>query len=189
MERLIIQVEEIKGNCPVYRRGDRIVLDEGYRLNLEETDNLCLHSLSSILPYYNALFKGIHPKKMGLSRGGNKAYVQCLDPCTYTGGGTVIFGIFKEEPSVEVECHSDYKYAQTPVAFTFQGKRYQIRRILKQWRESSKDFFVVQTPEEKEYTISYEEARDRWHLEKTGKQAQDEEKGSQGKEKEARGRD
>lgn len=48
MDRLLITVKEIKGNCPVYRIGDRIVLDEGYRLNLKETDNLCMHSLSSI---------------------------------------------------------------------------------------------------------------------------------------------
>ena len=48
MDRLLITVKEIKGNCPVYKIGDRIVLDEGYRLNLKETNNLCMHSLSSI---------------------------------------------------------------------------------------------------------------------------------------------
>ena len=93
MDRLLITVKEIKGNCPVYRIGDRIVLDDGYRLNLKETDNVCMHSLSSIMPYYVALYRGVDPKKLGLSREGKKAYVQCLDPCDYTGGGTVIFEI------------------------------------------------------------------------------------------------
>ena len=95
MEKLIIKVKEIKGNCPVYKLGDRIVLDNGYRINLNETNNICMHSLSSIIPYYNALYRGIKPEELGLSRDGKKAYIQCLDPCEYTGGGTVIFEIEK----------------------------------------------------------------------------------------------
>jgi len=46
------------------------------------------------MPYYVALSKEIPPKILGLS--GTKegrAYVQCLDPCEITGGGTVIFEI------------------------------------------------------------------------------------------------
>lgn len=112
MERLIIQVKEIEGYCRVYKVGDRIVLDEGYRLNLEETGSLCMHSLSSVLPYYNAIFRDIEPKEWGLSEKGKKAYVQCLDPCRYTGGGTVFFEIFKAPHSLYVECHSNYKYAE-----------------------------------------------------------------------------
>lgn len=97
MVRLVIQVKEIKGRCPVYKVGDRIVLDDGYRLNLKKTNALCMHSLSSILPHYNALSKGVDPGELGLSTEGNKAYVQCLDPLEYTGGGTVIFEISREE--------------------------------------------------------------------------------------------
>ena len=52
-----------------------------------------MHSLASILPYYNALFHGVDPRKLGLSKDENKAFVQCLDPCQHTGGGTVIFEI------------------------------------------------------------------------------------------------
>ena len=93
MKKLLITVKEIKGNCPVYKLGNRIVLDEGYRFNLKETDNVCMHSLSSIMPYHIALYNGIDPRKLGLSRDGKKSYVQCLDPCDYTSGGTVIFEI------------------------------------------------------------------------------------------------
>lgn len=96
MAKLIITVREIKGHCPVYKMGDRIVLDEGYRLNLKQTDNMCLHSLSSIMPYYIALYRGVDPRALGLSHDEKKAYVQCLDPCAYTGGGTVVFEIEKE---------------------------------------------------------------------------------------------
>ena len=96
MDKLIVRVKEIKGHCPVYKIGDRIVLDEGYRVNLEETDNMCLHSISSIMPYYVALYRGVDPQTLGLSRDGKRAHVQCLDPCDYTGGGTVVFEIAKE---------------------------------------------------------------------------------------------
>jgi len=91
MNKLIIKVLKIKGVCPVYKVGDKIVIDEGYKLNLKETNKVCMHSLPSIMPYYVALSRGINPKALGLAKEGNKAYLQCLDPCELTGGGTVIF--------------------------------------------------------------------------------------------------
>ncbi|MFQ5906088.1 MAG: TIGR04076 family protein [bacterium] len=97
MPKLIIEVVEIKGSCPVYELGDRIVLDEGYRLNRGETDNLCMHSVGSILPYYNSIYRGVDPRDLGLSKDARSAYVQCLDPCSYTGGGTVIFRITRSD--------------------------------------------------------------------------------------------
>ncbi len=95
--RLVVQVVEIKGTCPVYHKGDRIVLDEGYRMDLSQTNAVCMHSLASILPYYNALYRGADPVSMGLAKSGDRAYVQCLDPCHRTGGGTVTFEIRREE--------------------------------------------------------------------------------------------
>ncbi len=99
MSRLVIRIVEIKGSCPVYRVGDRIVLEDGYSLNLEETDALCFHSVASLLPYHIALYRGVKPADIGLARAGDKAYVQCLDPCEYTGGGTVVFEIEKQDGS------------------------------------------------------------------------------------------
>ncbi|MBN1273496.1 MAG: TIGR04076 family protein [Candidatus Aminicenantes bacterium] len=95
--KLIIEVDEIKGSCPVYNRGDRIVLDEGYRVNLALTDNICMHSLASLLPYYIALSKGVDPADLGLAGENGCAYLQCLDPLEITGGGTVIFRISRIE--------------------------------------------------------------------------------------------
>ncbi len=93
MNKLIIRVLTIKGTCPVYQVGERIVIDEGYKLSLKEMDKVCMHSLASIMPYYVALSKGVDPKVLGLSKEGNKAYLQCLDPCEFTDGGTVIFEV------------------------------------------------------------------------------------------------
>ena len=52
-----------------------------------------MHSLASIMPYYVALPKGIEPKTLGLAKEVNKAYLQCLDPCEITGGGTVVLEV------------------------------------------------------------------------------------------------
>jgi uncharacterized repeat protein (TIGR04076 family) len=97
MSKLIINVKEIKGKCPVYEVGDKIVLDEGYQMNMDETDGVCMHSLCSVMPYYAALFRGVKPTDLGLAESGDNAYVQCLDPCQYTGGGTVVFEIEKKK--------------------------------------------------------------------------------------------
>lgn len=91
--KLIIEVIDIRGKCPVYKLGDRIVLEDGYRVNLRKTDAICLHSLSSLLPYYNALARGISPVELGLAKRGKDAYLQCLDPEGLTGGGTVTFRV------------------------------------------------------------------------------------------------
>ncbi len=92
-KRLTIKVKEVKGVCPVYKTGDKIIIDEGYKLDTKRTDNICMHSLGSIFPYYIALSRGIKPSELGLAKKGKNAYLQCLDPCEYTGGGTVIFEV------------------------------------------------------------------------------------------------
>jgi uncharacterized repeat protein (TIGR04076 family) len=71
MDKLIITVKEIKGNCPVYKVGNRIVIDDGYRVNLKETHNICMHSLASIMPYYIALYRGV-TDKVGIVPGRKK---------------------------------------------------------------------------------------------------------------------
>ncbi len=72
LKKLTIRVKEIKGICPVYKLGEKIVIDEGYKVNMKETDNICMHSLGSIFPYYVALSRGIKPADLGLARKGEK---------------------------------------------------------------------------------------------------------------------
>jgi len=118
MKSLIVRVIEVVGNCPVYKIGDKITLDEGYKINLQKTNAICMHSLASIFPYYVALSNDVDPDNLGLTKkknykryddthknnndnnntikgGGKSAFVQCLDPYKYTGGGTVVFEIKK----------------------------------------------------------------------------------------------
>ena len=86
-------VGKIEGSCPVYSVGDRFVIRDGYVLEAGLAP-VCMHGLSSIMPFYAALSRGIGPRELGLSGGGGgSAFVQCPDPCRITGGGTVTFEI------------------------------------------------------------------------------------------------
>jgi uncharacterized repeat protein (TIGR04076 family) len=88
---LIIEVAEIRGKCPVYKKGDKMVID-GPEIVLEKTDAICIHALTPLLHYVVALREGVDPMKLGLSKDEKTAYIQCLDPGEpYTEGGTVIF--------------------------------------------------------------------------------------------------
>jgi uncharacterized repeat protein (TIGR04076 family) len=89
---LIVRVKEIKGTCSVYKVGDSFKLKDGWRLVADIP--LCMHSLAALLPHYNAL-RISEPDKWGLAGKNDKtkAYVQCLDPFSYTDGGTAIFEI------------------------------------------------------------------------------------------------
>ncbi len=89
---LVIKVKEIKGHCGVYKVGDTFKLKDGYRLVSDIP--LCMHSLASLLPFNNALCIS-EPSRWGLAgkNDSTKAYFQCLDPYSYTGGGTVVFEV------------------------------------------------------------------------------------------------
>jgi len=96
--RLIITVKDIRGNCPVFKVGDRIVV-ESPRIIVEKTDNICVHALGSMLSMIVPLSRGISFKSLGLTRKEEeKGYLQCLDPGKpYTDGGTVLFEIKREK--------------------------------------------------------------------------------------------
>lgn len=93
-KNLKITVSEIQGKCPVYKTGDSFYLKQGFILEPSRSCPVCMHSLASIMPYHVSLSHGISPADIGLNKEeSNKAFLQCLDPCAYTGGGTVIFEV------------------------------------------------------------------------------------------------
>ena len=86
--KVIIRVKEIRGNCVVFKGGEKIVI-EGPEINLKETDKICIHALGPLLHYVVAIREGVDPIKLGLAKEGNRAYVQCVDLGEpYTSGGT-----------------------------------------------------------------------------------------------------
>ena len=96
---LEIKVVEVRGNCPVHKVGDSIVIADP-KIILEKTDELCTHALSSLLHYVLVLERGADPAELGLAKPEHKgeAYIQCVDPGEpYTQGGTVIFRVRRIE--------------------------------------------------------------------------------------------
>jgi len=64
---------------------------DGPEIVMEETDAICIHALAPLLHY-------AVPRKLGLSKEKDVAYIQCVDPGEpYTEGGTVIFKCYIEE--------------------------------------------------------------------------------------------
>lgn len=66
------------------------------KIDLELTDALCTHALSSLLHYVLILDSGADPVNLGLTKLNDRehAYIQCVDPgAPYTDGGTVVFKI------------------------------------------------------------------------------------------------
>jgi uncharacterized repeat protein (TIGR04076 family) len=93
MVKVRIIVSEIKGNCPVFKKGD-IITFEGPNLVKDETDAYCIWASSSFLPYLLAVRYDISSKEIGLSQKEGSYFVQCLDPGPpHTSGGTVLFEI------------------------------------------------------------------------------------------------
>ncbi len=96
---LEIKVREIRGHCPVYKVGNKIMIDDP-RILLDRTDALCTHALSTLLHYVIILEHDWCPVKLGLTTPDDPehAYIQCVDPGEpYTEGGTVIFEIRRIE--------------------------------------------------------------------------------------------
>ncbi len=90
---LEIVVHEIRGKCPVYKIGDRLIINDP-EIILKKTDALCTHALSSLLHYVTILEHNWFPVELGLTtpEDSKNAYMQCVDPGKpYTEGGTVIF--------------------------------------------------------------------------------------------------
>jgi uncharacterized repeat protein (TIGR04076 family) len=75
--------------------GDRFRLKEGYRLVAQNSCDICVHSVGSLVTWVVALSGGIRPEDCGRAQSGEDvAHVQCLDPGPpYTPGGTVTFSI------------------------------------------------------------------------------------------------
>jgi len=95
--RLVIIAKEVRGCCPVFSVGDKIVV-ESPKIVVEKSDSICVHAFACMLSMIVALSSGISFKKLGLAmKECEKGYIQCLDPGKpYTDGGTVLFEVRRE---------------------------------------------------------------------------------------------
>ncbi|MEM2890871.1 MAG: TIGR04076 family protein [Candidatus Hadarchaeum sp.] len=94
--RLTITVKEIRGKCPVYKVGDKIIIDDFY-IDARKSKNICMHALSAMLMLIWALAHGHSAKELGIGEEDEIGYLQCPDPGPpHTKGGTVLFEIQRE---------------------------------------------------------------------------------------------
>ena len=95
--KLVLECISVKGFCPIYEVGDKVTFEEP-RLVIEETDEYCIGGLTSILPFYRPLVRGISPQELGLTEGIVACHAAALDrPAAH---GTVFFKI-KQIPLTE----------------------------------------------------------------------------------------
>ena len=96
--QIIITVEKIRGNCPIYKTGDKIVINEFY-IKSNDSQNICIHAFAAMTTLLSAFLHGISATELGIGSQENIGYIQCPDPgppCTK--GGTVLFKL-KREPT------------------------------------------------------------------------------------------
>jgi hypothetical protein len=73
--------------------------------------------------------------------------------------------------SIDVECYSGYRANERPVAFTFQGRRWQVEEIIDRWyegevqsNEPALDYFKVRTVEGRVFLLRYNSLFDAWSI-------------------------
>ena len=65
---------------------------------------------------------------------------------------------------LKVICYSGYTYAERPESFIWQGNKYGIKEIEKEWLEPGEKYFQVRTENNKLFRLCYNEADDKWSM-------------------------
>ena len=95
--KVLITVKEVRGYCPIYKVGDKILL-EGFYINSHASSNVCLHALTAMMSLLSAFSHGASAKDLGIGEKDNEGTVQCPDPGPpRTKGGTVVFHLKRLE--------------------------------------------------------------------------------------------
>ena len=75
------------------------------------------------------------------------------------------------DEQIEVECYSGYKANERPVAFTYQGRRREVKEIIDRWYEGGLepgrppiDYFKVKTTDGQVFILRYLSLFDAWSI-------------------------
>ena len=63
---------------------------------------------------------------------------------------------------VEVECYSGQRFGEQPRSFRWQGKRYSVEHIEKEWLEPGHRHFRVLTRGDGRFELVYNEQQEKW---------------------------
>lgn len=80
-------------------------------------------------------------------------------------------GMDKEYEPIQVDCYSGYKVNERPVAFSYQGQRWEVSEILDRWYEGGVDpgrpeinYFKIRTLEGQVFVLRYLSLFDSWSI-------------------------
>lgn len=71
-----------------------------------------------------------------------------------------------DSESILVTCYSGRSYADRPASFVWQGKKYEVKQVEKEWLEPGEIHFVVKTQGRERFELCYHEPKDWWTLTK-----------------------
>jgi hypothetical protein len=63
-----------------------------------------------------------------------------------------------------VECHSDYTYAERPIALIWEDRRLTVADCLAEWRTPEGKHFRVRTDDDRVFELSFREAIHEWQV-------------------------
>ncbi|MGB9630959.1 MAG: TIGR04076 family protein [Candidatus Methanodesulfokora sp.] len=94
--RVTLEAKEVRGFCPIYKKGDKIVLNRFY-IDVASSKDICIHMFSAFLTILSAFAHGSSAVDLGIGSLEDVGYLQCPDPGPpYTRGGTVVFELRRE---------------------------------------------------------------------------------------------
>ncbi|MGQ4833592.1 MAG: TIGR04076 family protein [Candidatus Asgardarchaeia archaeon] len=94
--RVEIYVEKIDGYCPIYKVGDKIIVDS-YFINSKKSANVCIHAFGAMMTLLSAFSHGTSARKLGIGSEDDVGFLQCPDPGPpLTSGGTVTFKLIRK---------------------------------------------------------------------------------------------
>ncbi len=64
-----------------------------------------------------------------------------------------------------VECYSGQTYAERPLAFYWEGERFEITEILSRWRSPGETYFLVRVEDDRIFQLVYYDTEDVWSIE------------------------
>jgi hypothetical protein len=64
----------------------------------------------------------------------------------------------------QVECRSEYTYAQRPVAFLWQGERLEVEEVQASWQHPQGKKFLIRTRDDRIFELTYNELNQDWHI-------------------------
>jgi len=94
--RVTATVKEIRGKCPLYAHGEKIVFEDFY-VKSSQSKDICIHAISAMSTLLSTLLHGRSAVDLGIGPEPDVSYIQCPDPGPpYTKGGTVVFELKRQ---------------------------------------------------------------------------------------------